>query len=89
MGGADRPAGRDISAIPRAVLSATVGMAQTVGRAVVSGERMRTTRGNAWETVRADRARAQQQAEIDRLVAAVAAGHRRVGSSPRSRASQA
>lgn len=65
--------------IPRAVLSVAVGMVQTVERAVVGEVRMRTARGNAWDAVSADRARARQQAE----------GHRRVGSSPRSRASQA
>jgi hypothetical protein len=75
--------------IPRAVLSAAAGVVETVERAVVGEERVRTARGNAWDAVCADRARARRQAEIDQLVAAVAAGHRRVGSSPRSRASQA
>lgn len=88
MGAASGPPGRDLSAIPRAVLSAAVGVVQTLERAVVGEERMRTARGNAWEAVCADRARARQQAEVDRVVAALAA-HRTVGSSPRSRASQA
>jgi hypothetical protein len=97
---ADRSAGRDISAIPRAVLSAAVGVVHTVERVVIGEERMRTARGNAWEAVCADRARALQQAEVDRLVASLATSrgmdHRRgpvrvheKGSSPRSRASQA
>ena len=34
---------------------------------------MRTARGNAWEAVCADRARADQRAELDRLVAELAA----------------
>jgi hypothetical protein len=74
--------------IPRAVLSAAAGVVETVERAVVGEERVRTARGNAWDAVCADRARALQQAEVDRLVATLA-GHRTVGSSPRSRASQA
>jgi hypothetical protein len=95
---ADRSAGRDISAIPRAVLSAAVGVVHTVERVVVGEERMRTARGNAWEAVCADRARALHRAEVDRMVATLATSrgadrHRPYagsnGSSPRSRASQA
>jgi hypothetical protein len=99
MTAADKSAGRDISAIPRAVLSAAVGVVHSVERVVIGEERMRTARGNAWEAVCADRARALQQAEVDRLVAALATRrgtsdrHRPYagsnGSSPRSRASQA
>lgn len=110
--GHEAGAGRDISAVPRAVLSAAISLVHHVERAVIGERRMRTARGNAWEAVCADRARARQQADVDRLVAAlVAKGHRAgvvngrraaaakrhrasgssrtVGSSPRSRASQA
>src|SRR5262245_16298240 len=66
--------GLDFTAIPRAVLSAAVGVVHTVERVVKGEERMRTARGNAWEAVCADRARALQQAEVDRLVAALATG---------------
>ena len=80
-------------------------MVHTLERAVVGDGRMRTARGNAWEAVCADRARADQRAELDRLVAELAAarppradrrearhraaGQLTVGSSPRSSASQA
>jgi hypothetical protein len=76
----------DITAIPRAVISAAVGVVHTVERAVGGGP-IRTARGNAWEAVCADRARAMERDEIRRVIAALA--QPAVGSSPRSRASQA
>jgi hypothetical protein len=79
--------------LPRAVLSAAVGVIDTVERAVVGPGRVRTARGNAWEAVLADRARADHRNEVRRRVATISTGarppaHLRVGSSPRSRASQ-
>lgn len=59
----------DITAIPRAVLSAAAGMVHTVERAVVGEARVRTARDNAWEAVLADRHRATQRAEVSQLVA--------------------
>jgi hypothetical protein len=59
----------DITAIPRAVLSAAAGMVQSVERAVVGESRMRTARDNAWEAVLADRHRASKRAELSQLVA--------------------
>jgi hypothetical protein len=85
---------RDITRIPRAVLAAAVGVVHTVERAVGAAP-LRTARGNAWEAVCADRARAAERAELRRRIEtlrpATPVGRRRqaVGSSPRSRASQA
>jgi hypothetical protein len=84
--------GRDITALPRAVISAAVGVVQTVERAVAGDAHVRTAQRNAWEAVCADRDRARQRAEVRRMVAAIAsaagAGQLSVGSSPRSMASQ-
>jgi hypothetical protein len=78
----------DITAIPRAFITVAVGVVHSVERAVVGDAHIRTARDNAWEAVCADRARAQQRAHVQRMVAA-AAGQPSVGSSPRSSASQA
>jgi hypothetical protein len=61
-----------------------VGMIDSVERAVVGDDRVRTARRNAWEAICADRARADRQDEVRRLVSQLS-----VGSSPRSSASQA
>ncbi|MBY8872725.1 hypothetical protein K7640_12860 [Micromonospora sp. PLK6-60] len=63
----------DLTTISRTVASLAVGVVHTLERAVVGESRMRTARGNAWEAVCADRARADQRAELDRLVAELAA----------------
>jgi hypothetical protein len=76
---------RDITAIPRAVISAAVGVVHSVERVVGTGP-VRTAQDNAWEAVCADRARARQRAEVRQLVARLSQSD--VGSSPRSRASQ-
>ncbi|MEH0842380.1 hypothetical protein V6U81_08310 [Micromonospora sp. CPCC 205711] len=62
-----------LTTISRTVASLAVGMVHTLERAVVGEGRVRTARGNAWEAVCADRARADQRAELDRLVAELAA----------------
>lgn len=62
-----------LTTISRTVASLAVGVVHTLERAVVGEARMRTARGNAWEAVCADRARADQRAELDRLVAELAA----------------
>ncbi|MEV6369127.1 hypothetical protein AB0L86_19795 [Micromonospora musae] len=58
-----------LTTISRTVASLAVGVVHTLERAVVGEARMRTARGNAWEAVCADRARADRRAELDRLVA--------------------
>jgi hypothetical protein len=86
---------------PRAMLSVAVGMIDTVERVVAGGQPGRTARGNAWEAVLADRARADLRDSVRRHVATLAAqpvaagpavvaraGQPAVGSSPRSSASQ-
>ena len=61
----------DITAIPRAVITAAVGVVHSVERAVARDARIRTAQDNAWEAVCADRARAQHCAEVRRVVAAI------------------
>lgn len=67
-----------LTTISRTVASLAVGVVHTLERAVVGEARMRTARGNAWEAVCADRARAEQRAELDRLVAELAADRKSV-----------
>lgn len=59
----------DITAPPRAVLSATVRLLYQV----LGEERLGTSRGNAWEAVCADRERAHARAEVQRMLAAARA----------------
>jgi hypothetical protein len=80
----DHSTNTGLTDIPRAMLSAAIGMIDTVERAVAGGRQVRTSRGNAWEAVLADKARADLRDEVRRQVA-----HLTVGSSPRSSASQA
>lgn len=62
-----------LTTISRTVVSLAVGVVHTLERAVAGDGRVRTARGNAWEAVCADRARADQRAELSRLVAELAA----------------
>jgi len=85
--------------VSRAVVAAAADLVAGVERRVVGDDNVRTAQGNAWAAICADRARAQARADMDVMVAALAArpGARRarrgrqraVGSSPRSSASQA
>ena len=72
--------GVDITAIPRAVLSAAAGVVAGVERA--AGVQPRTARMNAWEAIQADQRRATLRAEVNELVASRA-------TSPRARAAAA
>jgi hypothetical protein len=80
-------------AVSRAVVAAAADLVAGVERRVVGDDNVRTAQGNAWAAMCADRARAQARADMDAMVAALAAqqrgGQRAVGSSPRSSASQA
>jgi hypothetical protein len=78
-------------AVSRAVVAAAADLAAELERRVVGDDKVRTAQGNAWAAICADRARAQARADMDALVASLAAGsgQRAVGSSPRSSASQA
>jgi len=61
---------RDFTAPPRAVLSATVRLLYRV----LGEQRLRTARGNAWEAVCADRRRAEDRAEVRRMLTAARSG---------------
>ena len=84
--------------VSRAVVAAAADLVGEVERRVVGDDNVRTAQGNAWAALCADRARAQARADMDVLVAALAARkngrparrrrQRAVGSSPRSSASQ-
>jgi len=69
---AQRASTIDLTAIPRAVLSLAAEMVHTMERAVIGDGRIRTARGNAWEAICADRARAHHRDEVRKLVAALA-----------------
>ncbi len=66
-----------LTTISRTVASLAVGVVHTVERAVVGPTRIRTAQGNAWEAICADRARADQRAALDQLVAELAAARTR------------
>ncbi|MEV7229284.1 MULTISPECIES: hypothetical protein [Polymorphospora] len=76
MNTAERGTPIGLLSIPRAVLSIATGVVDTVERAVVGEARIRTARGNAWAAICADRERANQRAEIQRLVATLNATDR-------------
>jgi hypothetical protein len=87
-----QPAG--IVAVSRAVVSAAAEFVAGVERAVVGDENVRTARGNAWDAIQADRARARARDEMNQLVASLladgprgAGGRRRSASGSRSRVS--
>lgn len=69
---AERGTSSGLIAFPRAVLSVAATMVYAVERAVVGDARVRTARGNAWEAICADRARALHRDEVRRLVATLA-----------------
>ncbi|WP_328344469.1 hypothetical protein [Micromonospora sp. NBC_00421] len=73
MSTAEPNAGIGLTTISRTVASLAVEVVHTLERVVAGEGRVRTARGNAWEAVCADRARADQRAELDRLVAELAA----------------
>ncbi|MEV8507776.1 hypothetical protein AB0368_23550 [Actinoplanes sp. NPDC051475] len=84
------------AALSRTVVSYAAELIAGVERRVVGEEKMRTARGNAWAAICADRARAQARADMDAMVAVLAAQPRRrnagsdaAGSSPLSSVSPA
>lgn len=76
MSRADRAPAIGLTTIPRAVLSMAHGMVSTVERAMVGDGRVRTSRGNAWEALCADRDRAARRAELRRMAADLARAQR-------------
>jgi hypothetical protein len=75
-------------AVSRAVVSAAAELAATVERAVVGDARVRTARGNAWEAICADRARARARDDMERLVRSLLADGPRSGVRPAPRTAQ-
>ena len=72
MSAADSGISRDLTMIARAVISAAVGVVQTVERVMVGDAQIRTARGNAWEAICADSERANRREEVRLAVAALA-----------------
>lgn len=73
MNATERGSTIGLTTISRAFAAVAVGVLQTVERAVGGDAQVRTARGNAWEAVCADRARAQQREEVRQRVAALLA----------------
>ncbi|MEV4637181.1 hypothetical protein AB0J80_07495 [Actinoplanes sp. NPDC049548] len=65
------------AAVSRAVVSYAADLIAGVERVVVGEDNVRTAQGNAWAALCADRARAQARADMDAMVAALAAQPRR------------
>ena len=59
--------------ISRSVVSAAAELVGSLERAMVGDARVRTARGNAWDAICADRARAQARADMQQLVRALMA----------------
>ena len=57
----------------RAVVSAAAELMAGVERAMASDGKVRTARGNAWDALQADQARARARAELEQVVAALLA----------------
>jgi hypothetical protein len=74
------PAG--FAAISRAVVAAAAELVGTVERAVIGDANVRTARGNAWDAICADRARAQARDEMDQLVRTLLAAGTRATVAP-------
>lgn len=90
-----QPAG--FAAASRAVVSAAADLVAGMERRMAADGKVRTAKSNAWDAVQEDRARAKARRDVDELVASLVAAQmgrprvgsqRRVGSSPRSKASQ-
>jgi hypothetical protein len=60
-----------IVAVSRAVVSVAAELVAGVERAMAGDGKVRTARGNAWDGLQADRARARERAEMDALIAAL------------------
>lgn len=71
-------------AVSRAVVSAAAELAAAVGRTVVGDDRVPTARGNAYEAICADRARARARDEMDALVRSLLAARPRAEAGSRS-----
>lgn len=79
MAGAAGADSHGLVAVSRAVVAAAAELAATVERAVVGDDRVRTARGNAYDAICADRARARARDEMDALVRSLLADRPRAG----------
>jgi hypothetical protein len=61
----------DLSAAPRAVVGTAAGLIYRVGCSVLGPENLPTAKSNAWEAVCADRERAREREEVQRLVSGI------------------
>jgi len=71
------------ASLSRAVVAAAADLVADVERRVVGDANVRTAQGNAWAAMCADRARAQARADVDALVATLAARPNGPGRPPR------
>ncbi|GLY93529.1 hypothetical protein [Actinoplanes sp. NBRC 103695] len=62
-----------IAALSRAVVSTAADFVQTIEKAMLGEEKIRTAQRNAWDALCEDRARAQARAEMDAMVRAILA----------------
>jgi len=76
-------------AVSRAVVSYAAEVVAGVERRMVGDANVRTAQGNAWAAICADRARAQARADLDAMVAALAAREPHQRNAGRRRASKA
>ena len=79
-----------VAALSRAVVAAAADLVTSLERAMVGENKVRTARGNAWDAIQADRARAQARQDMDQLVRALVANGPRVtvATAPRARTSR-
>jgi hypothetical protein len=61
----------DLVAAPRVVVGTAAELIYRVGRSVLGAERLPTAKSNAWAAVCADRERAREREEVERLVSGI------------------
>ncbi|MFG1606371.1 hypothetical protein [Actinoplanes sp. NPDC049265] len=71
--GASDAAPAGLAAFSRAVVAAAADLIQSVERAMVGEEKLRTAQRNAWDALCADRARAEARDDMDAMVRAMLA----------------
>ncbi|WP_305786385.1 hypothetical protein [Symbioplanes lichenis] len=64
---------QNFAAVSRAVVAAAADLIAGVERRMIGPANVRTARDNAYDAMRADQARAQARADVDAMVAALAA----------------
>lgn len=62
----------DLSAAPRTLVSTAAGLIYRVGCSVLGPDKLPTAQSNAWAAVCADRERARERAEVERLLSGIA-----------------